>query len=540
MQRNLYIIFFIVFAVASFGQQRVETSIDTTRNKIGAQFNLTLKTDVDTLSNVTFPSGDRFGQLEVIRNYVVDTTRKGDRYELIKRYGLTQFDSGQYTIPQLKVIVNNRTFLTDSILLEIDNVAVDTLEQQMFDIKPIMGAASQPFPEWIKYILIFLLIIAVGVVAYFIIKRRQQKSGASEQFKTPIERATTLLQILENKELWQKGEVKAYYSELTDIARNYIEEAIHIPAMESTTSELIAGLRAASQQKKMPVSQETLVNLEKVLMHADLVKFAKSKPLDYEIAEDRSRIENTLMTLDKAIPEVVEEDIEEKEAIRRKRERKERLIRILVPAGIVLVLCFGTLVYFIATHGFTYVKDTIIGHPTKELLEGEWVYSEYGHPAIGMETPRVLKREPAEKHMGPEMMAIYSHFQMFVYGSLMENFTVMASTMTFKSEVEIDLNKAVEGGIRGLEARGAQNILVKQEEYETREGISGIKAYGTFTAKHPTNGKTTKMYYEILMFGQENGLQQVIIMHEEGDGYAKAIMERILSSVELKKLNSYE
>jgi hypothetical protein len=40
-----------------------------------------------------------------------------------------------------------------------------------------------------------------------------------------------------------KGEVKAYYSELTDIARNYIEEAIEIPAMESTTSELIQGLR---------------------------------------------------------------------------------------------------------------------------------------------------------------------------------------------------------------------------------------------------------------------------------------------------------
>jgi hypothetical protein len=47
-----------------------------------------------------------------------------------------------------------------------------------------------------------------------------------------------------------KGEVKAYYSELTDIARNYIEEAIEIPAMESTTSELIQGLRTASVKKK--------------------------------------------------------------------------------------------------------------------------------------------------------------------------------------------------------------------------------------------------------------------------------------------------
>jgi hypothetical protein len=52
--------------------------------------------------------------------------------------------------------------------------------------------------------------------------------------------------------------------------------------MEST-SELITGLRAASVRKKMTVSQDTIANLERVLKQADLVKFAKSKPLDFEI-----------------------------------------------------------------------------------------------------------------------------------------------------------------------------------------------------------------------------------------------------------------
>jgi hypothetical protein len=33
----------------------------------------------------------------------------------------------------------------------------------------------------------------------------------------------------------------------------------------------------------------------------------------------------------------------------------------------------ATTSYFIVTKGFDYVKDTIIGHPTKELLEGEWI-----------------------------------------------------------------------------------------------------------------------------------------------------------------------
>jgi hypothetical protein len=39
----------------------------------------------------------------------------------------------------------------------------------------------------------------------------------------------------------------------------------------------------------MSVSQDTIENLERVLKQADLVKFAKSKPLDFEITEDRNK-----------------------------------------------------------------------------------------------------------------------------------------------------------------------------------------------------------------------------------------------------------
>ena len=94
MKLKLYFLFFLI-STSLFAQTQVETKIDTTKNKIGAQFNLTLKTNVDTLSNVVFPSSKNFGKLEVIRSYVIDTIKLGSRYELIKKYGLTQFDSGK-------------------------------------------------------------------------------------------------------------------------------------------------------------------------------------------------------------------------------------------------------------------------------------------------------------------------------------------------------------------------------------------------------------------------------------------------------------
>ena len=379
MKIKLYLLLLLLSTAVFAQQNQVITSIDTTKNKIGAEFKLTIKTNVDTLSKVVFPNAKNFGALEVIQSYPIDTILKNDRYELVKKYGLTQFDSGKYTIPSVKILINNKAFLSDSIKVEVANVVVDTLKQKMYDIKDIVPANESS--DWWKYLLFFILIAGIGALIYWYIKKHQKQKIEEEIYKTPIEKATTLLNNLEKKELWQQGEVKAYYSELTDIVRNYIEEAIEIPAMESTTSELIEGLKMASKKKKMKLSKETIDNLFLVLKQADLVKFAKSKPMDFEITEDRKKIERAIVTLDKAIPVVIENEdemllneMQRQEQLKREL-KKQRQKRIIITAVSVFLLLFVTMTYFIATKGFDYVKDNILGHPSKELLEGEWIKS---------------------------------------------------------------------------------------------------------------------------------------------------------------------
>jgi hypothetical protein len=542
MKLKLYFLFLLI-STSLFAQKQVETKIDTTKNKIGAQFNLTLKTNVDTLSNVVFPNSKNFGKLEVIRSYVVDTIKLGSRYELIKKYGLTQFDSGKYTIPSLKVIINNKTFATDSILVEVANVKVDTLKQKMFDIKPIVEVPSNYNWLW-KLLLAILLLSGLGYAAYWAYKKYKIKKPEEEIVRTPIERASLLLKSLEKKELWQKGEVKAYYSELTDIARNYIEEAIEIPAMESTTSELILGLRAAAVKKKMTISPETLENLERVLKQADLVKFAKSKPLDFEIAQDSDKIEKAILTLDKSIPveiETVEEETNEWDEVRRiqklKKQKKDRIIKGASIAAGVLFLVF---LFFVFTKGFDFVKDQILGHPSKELLEEKWVLSEYGNPSVALETPRVLKRIDLSKSLPKDGMALIKEMQSFAYGNVNDNFYIMVSTIKYKQETEMDLAKSLDGSLQALEAQGAQNVIVKQEAFDTKQGIKGLKGYGTFSKIDPILKRSSKLYYQIVLFSQEGGLQQIMILHEEGDKYAEQIEERLLNSVELQKASENE
>jgi hypothetical protein len=534
------LILYLLFTTAVFAQQKqVTTSIDTTKNKIGAEFKLTLKTNVDTLSKVVFPNAKSFGALEVIQSYPIDTIRKNDRYELIKKYGLTQFDSGKYTIPSIKILINNKAFLSDSLKVEVANVPVDTLKQKMYDIKDIVPA-NEGISDWWKYLLVLLLIAGFGALVYWYIKKRQKEKIEEEIYKTPIEKATSLLNNLEKKELWQHGEVKAYYSELTDIVRNYIEEAIDIPAMESTTSELIEGLKTASQKKKMKLSKETIDSLFMVLKQADLVKFAKSKPLDFEITEDRKKIERAIVTLDKAIPVVVENademllnEMQRQEQLKREL-KKRRNKRILITVFSVFMLLFTTTTYFIMTKGFDYVIDNVFGNSSKELLEGGWIKSEYGNPSVRVETPKVLKRIDLTKTLPKNGMALIKEMQSFAYGSLSNNFYIMVSTLQYKQETQIDLSKSLDGALQSMESQGAQNMIVKQEDFETKEGIKGIKGYGTFSKIDGENKSSTKLYYEVLIFSQEGGLQQIIIVHEEGDKYANEISDRILSSVELQ------
>lgn len=533
------IIVFFFFTISFFAQQKqVLTSIDTTKNKIGAEFKLTLKTTVKTTSKVVFPNLKNVGPLEVIKSYPIDTVKKNDQLELIKKYGLTQFDSGKYTIPSVKILIDKKPFFSDSIKVEVANVAVDTLKQKMYDIKGIIKAQDS-WGNWWLYLLIALLII--GALAYWYLKIRKKTVGPEVVvFKTPIEKATSLLNTLEQKELWQKGDVKAYYSELTDIARNYIEEAIAIPAMESTTAELVAGLKAASQKKKMKLSQETIENLERVLKQADLVKFAKSKPLDFEITEDRNKIQKAILTLDNAIPVVVESEEENvlNEAQKQKQLQlqleKERKAKIRTYVGVGVGIIIGVFLFFVVSKGFMYTVHSIIGHQTKELLEGEWVKSQYGNPGVIIETPEVLTRVDLKKSLPKEGLALIKDMQSFGYGSFLGNFYLMVSTYSFKQENALDLSKALEGSIKMMELQGAQNMLVKQEDFETPEGLKGIKGYGTFSKVDDKSNSSTKLYYEILLFSQNGGLQQIMILHEEGDEYAIKIAERILNSVELK------
>ena len=524
--------------ISSFvNAQSITSSVDSTQIKIGSQFNLTIKANVSKTDKVVFPEGKFLGSLEVLESYPIDSIKSNDTLELIKKYGLTHFDSGRYVIPKLAVVINNKTLRTDSFAVIVNDVVVDTIKQQMFDIKPIIKVEKPTSYWWLYTILILIGLALIGYGAYYFVKKKQTKKNEAEAilFASPIEKAIAELEVLEKKSLWQKGETKAYYSELTDITRNYIEEAIEIPAMESTSNELFDALKISARQKNIKISADTLAKFKRVMETSDLVKFAKSKPLDFEIENDKNTINTFLISLDKAIPRT-EEETENlfTEELKRKKERSQKLQRIFIPLTLIAIILSVVLVFLGVTKGVDFLRDNIIGHSTKSMLDDQWVTSDYGDPAIIISTPKVLSRntDPRILNNLPENVKTTSTF---FYGSLFDNFSVILSTTSFKDSVQGSLDMVLEQDLKQLESFGAKNVVVNTSDFEDPKGLTGKKSEGTFTILDPISKEDIKMYYSILVFSQGKGIQELILVHKLEDENAAEIMKRIIESIELRK-----
>ena len=133
--------------------------------------------------------------------------------------------------------------------------------------------------EILKEIAIGAAVLAViaGVILYFSL--RKKKPVIIKRFvrkEPPHETALNKLRELDEKKLWQQGEIKLYYSELSEIIRGYIEGRYNMPALESTTDEIMGRIEVTG------ISSKLRDDFRMLLQTADLVKFAKANPLPDE------------------------------------------------------------------------------------------------------------------------------------------------------------------------------------------------------------------------------------------------------------------
>lgn len=276
--------FFQISLGFALAQPTFSTKIDTNNVLIGDKIKFTLEANFDKSESIIFPQiPDSIGKLEVISRFKPDTIDlKNGKFKIIHKYEITSFDSGNYEIPAYILLYDKKGFDTpfpissNPIYLHFNTLQVDKEKE----IKDIKNPLDVPFSilDYIWYIVaVALILLAIYIYLYYRLKKKEVKEVPRYDPKIPPHiTALEALKQLDNKKLWQSGQIKSYYSELTDILRLYIERTFVINAFEMISEEIFTTL------VKMKIETESTNDLNKIMQLSDLAKFAKANPEPYE------------------------------------------------------------------------------------------------------------------------------------------------------------------------------------------------------------------------------------------------------------------
>ena len=244
----------------------VEAKIDSLQILIGEQAKVQLQVAMDAK------------QREIIETVKPDTQFLNDRQRMLitQEYIITSFDSALYYLPPMPVTVDGKEYRSKALALKVYSMPVDTLHpDQFFGQKTVMKA---PFAWEDWYGLIgcsFLALPLLGLLIYLIIRIRDNKPIIRkikvEPKLPPHQAAMKEIERIKSEKVWQKGEPKTYYTELTDTLRTYIKDRFGFNALEMTSSEIIDKLLEMNDK-------DAISDLKELFQTADLVKFAKHDP----------------------------------------------------------------------------------------------------------------------------------------------------------------------------------------------------------------------------------------------------------------------
>ena len=268
---------------------------------IGDQTKLSYELTQDKSERVSCPvfSDTITKGVELVETLKPDTIDLGGgRIQVKLDYMVTAFDSGFYFIPAQKFVSIN-----DSVQSKPLGLLVDTVETgEQAEINPVKDIMDPPilwseFFYWAGIVLLVLLIVAL--IIYMIMRERLNKKldfvfHREEPAIPPYQIALQQLEEVKSEKAWQSGDIKAFYTRVTDIMREYMMGQFSINAMELTTDEILA------LTKKNPEFEQVRQILKEVLELSDLVKFAKFIPLEDE--NNRSML-NAFSFVEKTMPQ---------------------------------------------------------------------------------------------------------------------------------------------------------------------------------------------------------------------------------------------
>jgi hypothetical protein len=278
------VLFLTCFNIKARAQNiQVEARLQQYTIRIGDQAKLFLVVHQPAKEHVNFPklTDTITGKVQVVSIGKLDTVFDQNNHNLAtvtQSYIITSFDAGTYAIPSFAFGTSGGALKSNELTLQVETVKVDTTKA-IYDIKQPL-AVSYTFFDWLRdnWIWVALSVVVILLVAgliYYL--RKRPKTEPVIRIKKPEIPAHVIalnkLRELRDKKLWQQEQVKQYHIELSDVIREYLEKRYTIKTHEKTTDEIFASV------KYVDIAAENREKLRQILILADLVKFAKERPL---------------------------------------------------------------------------------------------------------------------------------------------------------------------------------------------------------------------------------------------------------------------
>lgn len=254
------------------------------------------------IGGFTFLGNSTPARRQISPNWVVDSLR----------YEVATFEIDSAYVPMLPIGLASESDTliagTSGVLVWIASLVPDDADA----IRDITGLADFPGIPWFWYAIPILVLL----LAFWLWRRNRQpvELEADDYRPEPEEpawdEAQRRLRALETTDLANPDNIKPYYVELSELLRTYISRRAHVPALETTTRELILRLRQAISDGV--VREDIIRELEAVLSNADLVKFADMHPSSETGKEALTRTRNAIVG--------TEEEIEARDRARRQAE----------------------------------------------------------------------------------------------------------------------------------------------------------------------------------------------------------------------------
>ena len=276
MKKLLYI--FLFFSQMAIAQLAV---LDTNTILIGDQIKLNISVELNLNEDYVWPTftDSVYKKVEIINKGKLQETIKENRTIISQQLVITCFDSGSYYLPPF---IFNENKKTEGLILKVNPI---TLNDSVF-MKPNTSLKigkvedltekereDERRNKW-RIFFIILAIILLLVLIYYLIKKYKRDNIIlkSKVIIPPHITALNKLQSLKKRKLWQKGEMKEYYSEISLILREYTEERFRFNALELPTSDIEKSLNSINKNwSRILVS---------ILRKADNIKYAKGLSLE--------------------------------------------------------------------------------------------------------------------------------------------------------------------------------------------------------------------------------------------------------------------